>query len=126
LFEARRSREALERDTGARVDLFAYPFGSPAYGDLDAGTEEALHEAGYAAACTTEVGRAGESSDRLALPRIPVEESDGPFRIRCKLAGAYDWVGPIKLVWQSLVPRRERVNAESSEATGAGPVLTIP
>ncbi|HYV84807.1 MAG TPA: polysaccharide deacetylase family protein [Patescibacteria group bacterium] len=122
--EVRRSREILEQDTGATVDLFAYPFGSPAYGDLDATTEEALGAAGYAGACTTVVGRAAEWSNRLALPRLPIDERDGPFRIRCKLAGAYDWVGPIKLLWQLTVPRLERVNASPGEQ-GTGPALTI-
>ena len=124
-FELRRSKEILELDAAAVVDQFAYPFGSPAYGDLDPAAEEALRAAGYAGACTTVVGRAGALSDRLALPRVPVDDDDGPFRLRCKLAGAYDWVGPVKLLWQSLVPRRERVNAESQEAPGAGPALTV-
>ena len=124
-FEARSSKAILEHQSGATVDLFAYPFGSPAYGDLDAAAEEALDAAGYAAACTTVVGRVAAGSDRLALPRIPIDANDGPLRIRCKLAGAYDWVGPMKLLWQSTVPRLERVNAEAPEATGAGPALTI-
>ena len=124
-FEARASKVILEHEIGDRVDQFAYPFGSPAYGDLDPAAEETLDANGYAAACTTVVGRAGESSDRLALPRVPICESDGPFRIRCKLAGAYDWVGPIKLLWQLTVPRLDCVNATSTEEAGMGPALTI-
>ena len=124
-FEARSSKAILEHDSGATVDLFAYPFGSPAYDDLDAVAEEVLVAAGYAAACTTVVGRAGAGSDQMALPRIPIDASDGPFRVRCKLAGAYDWVGPIKLLWQSKVSRLERVNATSLGEPETGFALTI-
>jgi len=123
--ELRRSKEILERDAGAPVDLFAYPFGSPAYGDLDPAAQEALGDAGYAAACTTVIGRAGALSERLALPRVPVDESDGPFRVRCKLAGAYDWVGPIKLLWQLTVPRLDRVNATAPPEPETAPAWTI-
>lgn len=124
-FELRRSKEILERDAGAPVDLFAYPFGSPAYGDCDSETEEALDAAGYAAACTTLVGRARGRSDRLALPRLPIAEGDGPFRVRCKLAGAYDWVGPIKLLWQLTVPRLDCVDAFAPGEPGARRALKI-
>jgi peptidoglycan/xylan/chitin deacetylase (PgdA/CDA1 family) len=123
--EVRRSKESLENAAGAKVDLFAYPFGSPAYGDLDPGAQRELREAGYAGACTTFVGRAGHDSDPLALPRLPIDEGDGPFRIRCKLAGAYDWVGPVKLLWQRLVPRLERVDAVAHASAGARPAWTI-
>jgi peptidoglycan/xylan/chitin deacetylase (PgdA/CDA1 family) len=124
-FEARSSKAILEHESGATVDLFAYPFGSPAYDDLDAVAEEVLVATGYAAACTTVVGRAGAGSDQMALPRIPIDASDGPFRVRCKLAGAYDWVGPLKLLWQSKVPRLERVNAVSFGGPETGFAQTI-
>ena len=40
-----------------------------------------------------------------------MEEGDGPFRVRCKLAGAYDWVGSVKSLWQRLAAREDRVDA---------------
>jgi peptidoglycan/xylan/chitin deacetylase (PgdA/CDA1 family) len=109
--EVRRSREILERGAGSRVEYFAYPFGSRAYGDFDRGIRDVVRDAGYGGACTTVVGRIGSGADRFALKRIPIEDGDGPFRIRCKLAGAYDWVGPIKELWQRLVAREDRVDA---------------
>jgi peptidoglycan/xylan/chitin deacetylase (PgdA/CDA1 family) len=119
--EIRGSREILERRLGVPVGLFAYPFGSPACGDCDPRAREPLRRAGYRAACTTAVGRNGPRADPLALRRIPVEPDDGPFRMRCKLAGAYDWVGPVKSLWQRLVPREDRVGAVApARATVAG------
>ena len=99
------SKETLERRAGIEIDLFAYPFGSESRGDFDRGLEETLRASGYRGACTRVIGRSGAASDPLALPRLPMEEGDGPFRVRCKLAGAYDWVGPFVSLWQSLTER---------------------
>ncbi|OLC56047.1 MAG: hypothetical protein AUH92_00900 [Acidobacteria bacterium 13_1_40CM_4_69_4] len=109
--EVRGSKEALEARLGVPVELFAYPFGSRAYGDFHRDLDELLRRSGYRAACTTVIGRSGHGADLYALPRIPIEESDGPFRVRCKLLGAYDWVGPVKSLWQRLLARQERVDA---------------
>ncbi|HEV8614008.1 MAG TPA: polysaccharide deacetylase family protein [Methylomirabilota bacterium] len=100
-----RSRDILQTRVGVPVSVFAYPFGSAAYGDVTDTTRELLARAGYVAACTTVVGTNGAGADPLALRRIPIEERDGAFRIRCKLAGAYDWVGAVKSRWQRTVPR---------------------
>jgi len=107
--EIRASKAILEERLRAPVELFAYPFGSRAYGDFDRRLEELLRREGYRAAVTTVVGRSGPGADLYALPRIPMEDGDGPFRVRCKLAGAYDWVGGLKTLWQSLLPREDRV-----------------
>ena len=122
-FEARRSKELLERRLGVPVDLFAYPFGWEAYGDFHRGIQDILRATGYRAACTTVVGRSGPGVDPLALPRIPMEQRDGPFRVRCKLAGAYDWVGAVKSLWQRLALREERADAAHPAGmdTGIGP-----
>ncbi|MGH9750057.1 MAG: polysaccharide deacetylase family protein [Candidatus Polarisedimenticolia bacterium] len=119
--EARGSREVLERRLGVPVELFAYPFGSRAYGDFGPGTAGLLRRAGYRGACTTVVGTNGRGADLLALKRIPVEQGDGPFRLRCKLAGAYDWVGPVKSLWQRLVTREEQVDAPAPWRAAGGP-----
>ena len=108
-FEARRSKQLLERRLGVPADLFAYPFGWEACGDFHRGIQDILRATGYRAACTTAVGRSGPGVDPLALPRIPMEQGDGPFRVRCKLAGAYDWVGMAKTLWQRLAQREDRV-----------------
>jgi peptidoglycan/xylan/chitin deacetylase (PgdA/CDA1 family) len=118
--EARASKGILERRLGVPVELFAYPFGSRAYGDFDRGTRDLLRRAGYHGACTTVVGTIGPGDDPLALSRVPVEEADGPFRMRCKLAGAYDWVGPVKSLWQRLVAREDRVDAAALAPAAGG------
>ena len=121
--EALESKELLERRLGVPVDLFAYPLGWEAYGDFHRGNQDVLRATGYRAACTTMVGRSGPGVDPLALPRIPMEQGDGPFRVRCKLAGAYDWVGAAKSLWQRLAVREERVDAAHPAGmdTGIGP-----
>jgi len=111
--EIQLSKEILEQRLGVRVALFAYPFGSQAYDDFNPRIAAMLRRAGYVAACTTVVGTNHGRVDQLALRRIPMEEGDGPFRVRCKLAGAYDWVGLVKHVWQRLVVREELVDVTS-------------
>jgi peptidoglycan/xylan/chitin deacetylase (PgdA/CDA1 family) len=109
--ETRVAKQILERQLGKGVETFAYPFGSEAYGDFDARVEQRLRAAGYQAACTTVVGTNAIDANAMALRRIPVEEHDGPFRIRCKLVGAYDWVRIVKDRWQRVAAREERVDA---------------
>jgi peptidoglycan/xylan/chitin deacetylase (PgdA/CDA1 family) len=117
--EVQRSKEVLEQRLGVRIEFFAYPFGSQAYGDFDQRVQEMVRNGGYRGACTTVVGRNGHGMNPLTLRRIPVEEQDGPFRLRCKLVGAYDWVGTVKALWQRLVAREERVNVTSVHAETA-------
>ena len=109
--EVHRSKEVLEERLGVPVELFAYPFGSQAYGDFHSSHAELLRRSGYRAACTTVIGPSGAGADLYALPRIPMEDADGPFRVRCKLQGAYDWVGRVKFLWQRLSARQDRVDA---------------
>lgn len=108
--EIRRSKEILERRLGVRVGFFAYPFGSETYGDFDRRIQAILRDAGYRGACTTVMGTNGLGAEPFALRRIPMEEGDGPFRLRCKLVGAYNWVGGVKNFWQRLVTREDRVD----------------
>jgi peptidoglycan/xylan/chitin deacetylase (PgdA/CDA1 family) len=112
--EVQLSKQMLEHRLGICVRVFAYPFGSHAYGDFNRDVENALATAGYQAACTTVVGTNDGETTPFALRRIPIEERDGPFRLRCKLIGAYNWVGAIKSRWQRLAPREERVDIGST------------
>jgi len=114
--ELQLSKRMLEHRLRIRVGVFAYPFGSEAYGDCGRGVQERLRDAGYRAACTTLVGTNGIDADVFALRRIPVEEGDGPFRLRCKLIGAYDWVGIVKSRWQRVAVREDRVDVGSIAA----------
>ena len=117
-FEARRSRQILEARLDAPVELFSYPFGSRAFGDFDWNLEEMLREMGYGGACTTVIGRCAPETDPYALPRIPMEDADSLFRVRCKLSGAYDWVGRLESIWQRLLAREHRVDNGLPIGTG--------
>src|SRR5687768_6292480 len=108
--EVRVSKEMLEQRLNTSVDAFAYPFGAETYGCWRKGVQDALRRAGYRAACTSVVGSNCRGVDPFQLRRIPIEERDGPFRIRCKLTGAYDWVGAVKRLLQRLVAREDRVD----------------
>jgi peptidoglycan/xylan/chitin deacetylase (PgdA/CDA1 family) len=123
--EVRRSKAILERLVVPRVDFFAYPFGSEAYGDFDFRVRDRLCAAGYRGACTTVVGRNRPATDPFALRRIPIEESDGEFRIRCKLAGAYDWVGRVKDLWQRRVAREDRVDLPPSSPSLRSAMVSV-
>jgi len=61
------SRAACARLTGAAPEVFAYP-----YGDYDAATVEAVRDAGFAAAVTTDEALVAPGCDPLRLPRLQV------------------------------------------------------
>jgi peptidoglycan/xylan/chitin deacetylase (PgdA/CDA1 family)/GT2 family glycosyltransferase len=65
------SRRDLEERLGAPVTSFAYP-----YGELDDRAVEAVREAGFAAAATTEPRLAGIGEDPLLMPRVEVRSTD--------------------------------------------------
>lgn len=84
--EARDSKARLEDLTGAPVRHFAYPYGSH-----DAATVAAVREAGYAAACSTIMGRNHRGADLFALRRTEVMGGDALWQFRLKLrAGTHD------------------------------------
>lgn len=75
--EIRDSKQHLEKLLRRPITGFAYPFG-----DYGAKTAEHVRAAGFAFACTTEVGGISRNSDRFRLPRLGVEDCDGPTLIR--------------------------------------------
>jgi peptidoglycan/xylan/chitin deacetylase (PgdA/CDA1 family) len=79
------SRARLEELTGARVDLFAYPFGHH-----DDASEAAAAAAGYRAACTFRFGRVTASTPTLAIPRFCIGPMHDKFRLARQLARAAD------------------------------------
>jgi glycosyltransferase involved in cell wall biosynthesis/peptidoglycan/xylan/chitin deacetylase (PgdA/CDA1 family) len=79
--ELRDSADALESLNLPRPTVLAYP-----YGEWDAGVARAAHEAGYAAAFAIHPGIADRTSNRYALPRIEVFDSDTSRTLRLKIA----------------------------------------
>lgn len=79
------SKADLEALTGAPVTQFCYP-----YGDLDARVAEAVRNAGYSAATTTQRGRARPGDDTMRLRRILVSGSNMLHLFLIKLLTAYE------------------------------------
>jgi len=79
------SKADLELLTGAPVTQFCYP-----YGDLDARVADAVRNAGYAAATTTQRGRALPGEDAMRLRRILVSGSNMLHLFLLKLLTAYE------------------------------------
>ena len=97
------SKQILEEALGTSVTAFAYPYafpeGNTAFCELIART---LKRAGYQTCVTTMVGRAERRSDRLQLPRLPMNGSDDAHLFAAKLAGAYDWIRAPQHAFKSL------------------------
>lgn len=74
------SRATLEDLLGHAVTSFAYPFGA-----RDARCAEAVHQAGYTAACTTRTGWALRDGDPYLLRRLSVYNTDTASSLARKL-----------------------------------------
>jgi peptidoglycan/xylan/chitin deacetylase (PgdA/CDA1 family) len=68
------SKRAIEAETGASVDAFAYPNGSPA--DFTQETKSLLRDAGYAYAVTTVAGPNEPGDDVFELRRATPWDDD--------------------------------------------------
>ncbi|MFH1442356.1 MAG: polysaccharide deacetylase family protein [Candidatus Omnitrophota bacterium] len=79
------SKETIEQKIGLTVDYFSYPIGG-----FNKIVEEAVIEAGYKGACTTNRGL--KFNNIYALKRIKVTNSDTtkPFSFWAKLSGYYN------------------------------------
>jgi len=79
------SKADLEALTGAPVTQFCYPFG-----DFDAGVADAVRNAGYSAATTTQRGRASSGDDAMRLRRVLVSGSNMLHLFLIKLLTGYE------------------------------------
>ena len=80
------SKAALENLLGNAVGSFAYP-----YGEWDARCAEAVHTAGYAAACTTRTGWTLRDNSPYRLRRLTIFNTDTPGSFARKLYfGSHD------------------------------------
>lgn len=103
-----RSKEILEDVIGENISLFAYPFGAKSYNDFNQRTSSMLMESGFKAACTGEIGSITLGNGLYELARIPIRETDTPFRFKQKLYGAFDWINPFKRAFQKAIPRIDK------------------
>jgi peptidoglycan/xylan/chitin deacetylase (PgdA/CDA1 family) len=99
------SKEILEEMLKKKVFLFSYPFGARNYNDFNSQTSDILIACGFEAACTSDIGAVSEESFLYELPRIPVRETDSPFRFKQKIMGCYDWVDVPKNIFQKHLGR---------------------
>ena len=91
--EARRSREALERQLRRPVLAYAYPYGTRA--DYSAEIAKRVADAGYKVAFTSQHGpvrpaRDLSGLDALMLPRIKIEAGEGELAFRLATRGGLD------------------------------------
>jgi peptidoglycan/xylan/chitin deacetylase (PgdA/CDA1 family) len=78
-------KSELERETGAGVRHFCYP-----YGDFTQEHVELVRAAGYDTATTTQRGRCRADDDLLRLPRITVARSTSLPQLWLKVATRYE------------------------------------
>ncbi len=86
--EIRESKEKIERETGGKVDAFAYPNGLP--GDFSAGLMDVLREEGFETAFTLLPGPqslSGVRGEPMAIRRILISHKDTITRFAAKLIG---------------------------------------
>ena len=87
------SKKSMEDHLGSPVDLFSYPYAFPeADHDFTQRLKDCLVKNGYEIGVTTILGTAEPMSDRLFLPRLPVNQWDDAALFQAKLDGGYDWL----------------------------------
>lgn len=82
------SKKVLEDITGKRVISFAYPFGT--LRDFNQPVADAMREAGYDFALTSQHGPVLAGQDPMMLPRIKIEGGDPDWLFRAACKGALD------------------------------------
>jgi peptidoglycan/xylan/chitin deacetylase (PgdA/CDA1 family) len=97
------SKEIIEQNLSAPVELFSYPFAFPEEDECFTKFLEGLMEnLGYEAGVSTILGRASRKNNRFFLPRLPVNTWDDPQLLRAKLEGGYDWLHWPQLLKKSI------------------------
>lgn len=85
------SKKHIEANLGHAIDSLAYPFGGR--NSFNAAVTEEAADAGYRYAYTNIMGiNRNEDGDNFGLKRVRIYSEDGPFKLKMKLKGAYDWI----------------------------------
>lgn len=112
-YELGRSKEIIEQNLGAPVELFSYPFAFP---EEDASfsrfLEGLMGNLAYELGVSTILGRASRKHNKFFLPRLPVNSWDDAGMLRAKLEGGYDW-----LHWPQLIKKSILHNATIMQQT---------
>jgi len=103
-FELGRSKEIIEDHLGVAVESFSYPHGFPEEDeDHTRYLADVLSNCGYDHGVSTILGRASAKSNRLFLPRLPVNGFDDREFLLAKLGGGYDWLHWPQLLKKSIL-----------------------
>jgi len=85
--EAGISRELLMSHLGQNhASLYAYPYGSSRLGQVRTAYIEAVRNAGYRLAVTTDLGLARPATPPLQIPRVEVHAYDSPRILKAKVS----------------------------------------
>jgi len=86
--EASLSREQLLSRLGPdQATLYAYPYGSSRLGQVRNAYIQAVRDAGYSLAVTTDLGLAQPFTAQFEIPRVEVHALDSPRILRAKIFG---------------------------------------
>lgn len=101
--ELQDSKAAIEQQLGVACRAFAYPYAFPGTNrEFVKQFNATLALAGYTSHVTTQIGRLAPGDDLLQIRRLPVNQDDDPPFLAAKLAGAYDWLGPLQTMSKAL------------------------
>jgi len=110
-FELGQSKEVIEQNLSAPIDSFSYPFSFPEEDkSMVRFVEDLLENFGFDYGVCRILGRASRKSNKLFMPRLPVNNWDDTRLLRAKLEGGYDW-----LHWPQLLKRSIWHNATSMQ-----------
>ena len=86
-FELNESRHTLGGIVGHDISVLSYP-----HGDCDDKVRQAANETGYRMGFTVEPDIISDATDALRVGRVKVLPSDGSFKFKLKVSGAYQIV----------------------------------
>jgi len=99
VYEIAESKKVIEQEIGLAIDSFAYPYAFPEHDRAFLSTLRAsLRDSGYDCGVCTRIGTLKPKSDRLFMPRIPVNTHDDLRLFEAKISGAYDWLRLAQIV----------------------------
>lgn len=112
VYELRHSKDAIEDNTGMKVESFSYPFAFPETDTrFSRRLRSDLQKCGYRNGVCTRVGTVKKGDDAFFLKRIPVNlHDDIPF-LRAKLEGGYDWLNIFQYIFKFLKQRIKKLHA---------------
>ena len=121
-YELGYSKETIEQELGAPVESFSYPFPFPEEDrDFARFIGDTLENQGFKDGVSSIIGRATRDSNRLSLPRLPVNSWDTPELLQAKLLGGYDWMHVPQLLKKFIFHNVTLMESEARvDSKGAG------